>query len=81
MTTPKMNVAAKFTTFAKATAYVVGVTSKGDKPVLAETPIDVSSISPIDLQTLGVKSSLEATYRIAAPNGAIYLLIGLGKGN
>ena len=80
MTTPKMNVAAKFTTFAKATAYVVGVTNKGDKPVLADTPIEVSSISPIDLQTLGVKSTLEATYRIAAPNGAIYLLIGLGNG-
>jgi leucyl aminopeptidase len=79
MTSPKLNVAPKFTTFAKGAAYVVGVTSKSEKPVLAASPVELSSIQQLDLEALGVKSSLESTYRVAAPNGAIYLLVGLGS--
>ena len=79
MTSPKLNVAPKFTTFSKGAAYVVGVTSKSEKPVLAASPVELSSIQQLDLEALGIKSSLESTYRVAAPNGAIYLLVGIGS--
>lgn len=80
MTTPKLNVLAKFTSFTKSSAYVVGVKADGLLPVLAESPIDLSSIQQLDLGSLGVKHSPEATFRLPAPNGAIYLLVGIGDG-
>ena len=78
MTSPKLNIVPKFTSFAKATAYVVGVTSSGSKVVLADSPVELSSIAQLELDALGVKSSSESTFRLPAPNGAVYLLIGLG---
>lgn len=78
MTTPKMNVSPKFSSFANATAYVVGVVAKADKPVLDTSTVDLSPIAQLDLAALGVKASAESTHRVAAPNGAIYLLVGMG---
>ena len=79
MTTPKLNVASKFTAFTKGQAYVVGITSKGDKPALANSPVDLTSIQNLDLAALGVSSKAESTMRVAAPNGAVFLLIGFGS--
>jgi leucyl aminopeptidase len=81
MTTPKLNVLPKFTSFAKSSAYVVGVKANGSTPVLAESTIDLSPIQQLDLGALGVKHSPEVTFRLPAPNGAIYLLVGIGDGN
>lgn len=78
MTTPKLNVVPKTPAFTKSAAYVVGVTTKSDRPALAQTPIETSSIAQLDLSALGAKSALESTLRIPAPNGAVYLLIGVG---
>ncbi len=79
MTSPKLNIVSKFSSFTKGAAYVVGVTTKGDKPVLADSPIELSGIAQLDLASLGVKSAAEFTARVSAPNGAIYLLVGLGN--
>ncbi|MCX8528992.1 MAG: leucyl aminopeptidase, partial [Rhodoluna sp.] len=79
MTSPKLNIAPKFTSFTKGAAYVVGLTTKDEKAVIADTPIEVSSIAQLDLASLGIKATAESTARVTAPNGAIYLLIGLGK--
>ena len=78
MTSPKLNIIPKFTSFAKATAYVVGVKTNGSKVVLAESPVDLSSIAQLELDALGIKGAAESTFRLPAPNGAVYLLIGLG---
>ncbi|MEY4310808.1 MAG: hypothetical protein RLZ71_734 [Actinomycetota bacterium] len=78
MTTPKMNVSAKFATFVKGAGYVVGVVKKGDKVTFADTPIELSSITALDLKTLGVSANLESTFRLPAPNGAVFILTGLG---
>ena len=79
MTSPKLNIANKFSAFTNGAAYVVGVVAKGEKVALAETPVEVSTIAQLDLSLLGAKSSLESVTRVAAPNGAVYLLIGLGS--
>lgn len=80
MTSPKLNIVPRFTTFSKATAYVVGVKTSGSKVSLADSPVELSSIAQLDLETLGVKATSESTFRLPAPNGAVYLLIGLGDG-
>ena len=79
MTSPKLNIVPKFTSFSKGAAYVVGVVTKSEKPVLAQTPIELASIEQVDLSNLGIKATAESTARLAAPNGAIYLLVGLGN--
>jgi hypothetical protein len=78
MTTPKLNVLPKFTSFTKSSAYVVGVKANGSTPALAESTIDLSPIQQLDLGALGVKHSPEVTFRLPAPNGAIYLLVVIG---
>ena len=80
MTTPKLNVIPKFTSFTKSSAYVVGVRANGTQPALADSPVDLSSIQQLDLGALGVKHSPESTFRLPAPNGAFYLLVGIGDG-
>ena len=81
MTSPKLSVATKFSSFVKGSAYVIGVVAKGDKVELADTPIDTSSIEQLTLSMLGVRGTFESTSRLAAPNGAVYLLVGLGNEN
>lgn len=79
MTTPKMTVVSKYTSFTKGTAYAVGVVKKSGKPVLAESPADTASLAGLDLAALGVSASSEAITRVPAPNGAVFLLVGLGE--
>ena len=79
MTTPKMTVVSKYTSFAKGAAYVVGVTKKSGKLSLADSPVDTASIAPLDLGTLGVSAALESIVRVPAPNGAVFLLVGVGE--
>lgn len=81
MTSPKLSVATKFSSFVKGSAYVIGVVAKGDKVELGDTPIDTSSIEQLTLSMLGVRATFESTSRLAAPNGAVYLLVGLGNEN
>jgi leucyl aminopeptidase len=78
MTSPKMVTSGKFTTFNKNTVYVIPVTKKSDKLVLAATPIETSSLTTLDLSSVGVSSDLEQLVRLPAPNGATYALLGVG---
>ena len=78
MTTPKMVTSTKFTSFNKNTAYVIPVSKKADKLVLAETPIETSALTTVDLAGVGVSADLESLVRLPAPNGATYALIGVG---
>lgn len=78
MTTPKMTVVSKYTSFAKGAAYAVGVVKKAGKVVLAESPADTASLASLDLSSLGVSAASESITRLPAPNGAVFLLVGLG---
>ncbi|MFM2024897.1 MAG: hypothetical protein RLZZ56_910 [Actinomycetota bacterium] len=78
MTSPKMVTSGKFTSFNKNTAYVIPVTKKSDKLVLAESPIETSALSTVDLASVGVSADLESLVRLPAPNGATYALVGIG---
>jgi leucyl aminopeptidase len=78
MTSPKMVTSGKFTTFNKNTVYVIPVTKKSDKLVLAATPIETSTLATLDLSSVGVSSDLEQLVRLPAPNGATYALLGVG---
>jgi leucyl aminopeptidase len=79
MTTPKLTVVQKCPAFAKGTAFVVGVTTKSSKLVLASSLVETSAIEQLDLAALGAKASAESSIRVPGPNGSIYLLVGLGS--
>jgi leucyl aminopeptidase len=78
MSNLKISTSAKVPAFKKGTAFVIGVkeTSKGMQ--LTKPNTDVSSLAKHDLSQLGASSSLESLTRVAAPNGAIFGLVGLG---
>lgn len=79
MTTPKMTVVSKYTSFLKGAAYVIGVTKKSGKLTLAQSPVDTAALEMLDLAALGVSAAFESTVRLPAPNGAIFLLVGIGE--
>ncbi|MEY3676974.1 MAG: hypothetical protein RL351_201, partial [Actinomycetota bacterium] len=78
MSNLKISTSAKVPAFKKGTAFVIGVkeTSKGMQ--LTKPNTDVSSLGKHDLEQLGASASLESVTRVAAPNGAIFVLAGLG---
>ena len=78
MTLPKLTISSKTPAITKATAYVVGVTAKAGKPVLAESLIDTAPLQLIDLETIGAGFKKETTAKVFAADGSIYLLVGLG---
>ena len=79
MTSPKMVTSGKFTSFNKNTVYVIPVTKKSDKLVLATSPIETASLTTVDLSSVGASSELEQLVRLPAPNGATYALVGIGQ--
>ena len=80
MTNLKTAFVSKSPSVASGVAYVVGVTTKNSKPVLAETIIETSFISTLDLALVGAKSKAEHVVRLPGANGSIFLLIGIGDG-
>lgn len=79
MTSPKMVTSGKLTSFNKNTVYVIPVTKKSDKLVLATSPIETASLTTVDLSSVGASSELEQLVRLPAPNGATYALVGIGQ--
>ena len=79
MSNLKISTATKVPAFKKGTAFVIGVkeTSKGLQ--LTKSHTDISSLAKHELEHLGASSSLESVTRVAAPNGAIFALVGLGS--
>jgi leucyl aminopeptidase len=78
MTEVKTSFQSKSPAISKNTAYVVGVTTKGSKAILAETLVQTTSIAALDLSAIGAKATLEHTVRVAAGDGSIFLLVGIG---
>lgn len=78
MSNLKISTTTKAPAYKKGTAFVIGVkeTSKGMQ--LTNLNTDASSLGKHDLDQLGASSSLESVTRVAAPNGAIFALVGLG---
>ena len=79
MTIPKLSFSTKVTAFTKGSAYVIGVELKSGKPTIIESAIATDELKKLDLDGFGVKGTFEAVTRLPAPNGAVFLLIGIGK--
>ena len=78
MTSPKLAISNKFTSFNKNTAYVIPISKKTGKLVIASTPVETSELAKVDFASIGVSAELESLVRIPAPNGATYALVGIG---
>jgi leucyl aminopeptidase len=59
-------------------AYVVGVKADGPKSILARSGLDAKFLASINLESLGVGSTLGKTTKVAGPSSSVVLLIGLG---
>ena len=79
MSTPKLAVVNKFTSFNRNSVYVIPVTKKAEKLVLGGTGIETASLAKLDLATIGASANLESIVRVPAPDGATYALIGIGS--
>lgn len=78
MSTPKLAVVNKFTSFNKNSAYVIPVTKKADKLILGQSGVETSALAKLDLATVGASATLESVVRIPGPDGATYALMGVG---
>ena len=78
MTNLKIAVSTKSPSFKKDAAFVVGVKELSKKLTLTKSNFDTASLNRHDLALLGASASAESITRVAAPNGAIFALVGLG---
>jgi leucyl aminopeptidase len=79
MSNLKIDVASKVPAFKKGTAFVIGVEESSKTIRLTKPSTDTSSLGKHDLSQLGASSTAESITRVAAPNGAIFALVGLGS--
>jgi len=79
MSNMKINVASKVPAFKKGTAFVIGVEEASKTIRLTKPGTDTSSLAKHELSQLGASSTAESLTRVAAPNGAIFALVGLGS--
>ena len=78
MSNLKISTTAKVPAFKKGTAFVIGVEESSKGMQLTKSNTDVSSLAKHDIEQLGGSSAIESVSRVAAPNGAIFALVGLG---
>ena len=78
MSNLKISTTAKVPAFKKGTAFVIGVQESSKGMQLTKSNTDVSSLAKHDIEQLGGSSAIESVSRVAAPNGAIFALVGLG---
>lgn len=79
MSSLKITIASKSPAFKKDTAYVVGVKEQSKKLQLTKSDSDTSSLAKHDLEQLGATAASESITKVAAPNGAVFALLGLGS--
>ncbi|MEO0313272.1 MAG: hypothetical protein RL140_502, partial [Actinomycetota bacterium] len=79
MSTPKLAIANKFTSFNKNSVYVIPVTKKAEKLVIGASGIETSALAQLDLASVGASASLESVVRVPGPAGATYALMGVGN--
>jgi hypothetical protein len=75
----KITIAKKAPTFKKNLGFVIAVQEVSKSIRLTKCTVDVSSLSKHDLGSLGASAKFENVSRVAAPNGAIFALIGVGS--
>ena len=75
----KITLATKAPNFKKDTAFVIGVREQSKKVQLTKSSLDSSSLARHDLEQLGASATLESITKVAAPNGAVFALIGVGS--
>lgn len=73
-----MTITAKAPAFKKDLAVVLGIKEVSKSLQLAKGSIDSSTLKNHDLEHLGASASLESLTKVAAPQGAIFALVGLG---
>ena len=79
MSSLKITITSKSPAFKKDTAYVVGVKELSKKLQLTKSDLDTSSLAKHDLEQLGASGATESITKVAAPNGAVFALLGLGS--
>jgi leucyl aminopeptidase len=79
MTKIKLAVTPKIPAFKAGQAYVLGVITTNGKLSLLPHSIDSTSLSGLDLASLGVSAKLESLTKLPAPSGAIFALVGAGS--
>ena len=75
----KINFASKAPSFKKNLGFAIAVQEPSKGIQLTKCTVDVSTLAKHDLGNLGASAKLEAVSRVAAPNGAIFALIGVGS--
>ena len=80
----KVTLTAKVPSYKNDTAFVIGVREganyvKSQSLVLGKSRVDTSSLRKHDLAQLGASATAEALTKVAAPNGAVFALLGLGS--
>ena len=75
----KINFASKAPTFKKNLGFAIAVQELSKGIQLTKCSVDVSTLAKHDLGSLGASAKLESVSRVAAPNGAIFALIGVGS--
>lgn len=78
MTKLNIDVSNKSVPLSSGVAYVFGITSSKDKLQIADSLVETSGLSKVDLKALGAKDGFEQVTRIQGPEGSVYLAIGLG---
>jgi leucyl aminopeptidase len=78
MTKLNIDVSNKSVALSSGVAYVFGITSAKDKLQIADSLVETSGVSKIDLKALGAKDSFEQMTRIQGSEGSVYLAVGLG---
>lgn len=75
----KITITSKAPAFKKDTAFVVGVKEQSKKLQLTKSTVDTTSLAKHDLGQLGATSTSESVTKVAAPNGAVFALVGVGS--
>ena len=74
-----ISVTSKVPAFKKGTAFVIGVRDSSKGLRLTNCNTDVSALAKHELEHLGAAGALESITKVAAPNGAVFALIGVGS--
>ena len=75
----KINFASKAPSFKKNLGFAIAVQEPSKGIQLTKCTVDVSTLAKHDLGNLGASAKFETVSRVAAPNGAIFALIGVGS--
>jgi leucyl aminopeptidase len=79
MTSLKFTLSPSGPSFKKDLVFVLGVHEPSNTLQLTKCTVDTSSLAKQQLEQLDVSAKFESITKIAAPNSAVFALVGLGK--